>query len=437
MSGGIFHGGPSRVWHPYTSHSMAANGLPVIVRGKGVYLFDEDGNRYLDAISSWWCCNLGHGHPRVAAAIRAQTDALQHSILGGLSHPRAEELAAALAKLMPDDRRHVLFGSDGASAVEAALKIAVQFWNNTGRPGKTRFACLHNAYHGDTLGAVSVGYMDTFHRPFRDMVFPVHQAESPCCTQCRYDKSPDSCDVECMVSMEEILDRNSDELAAVIVEPLCQGAGGMRMHSPRYLDRLHERCREYSVLLIVDEIAMGMGRTGSMFAFEQAAIDPDIVCVGKGLSAGSLPISATLVSDRLFETFSDGPEDHTFYHGHTFAGNPIAAAAAVETLAVYEEDAIVDRSRALGRVLAEELSPLSESEQVIDVRCLGMVGAVELGIAPGDPDGAALAATTRSALMKEGILTRPLGNVIYLMLPLVTPENVLVDAVRALRKAVG
>ena len=437
MSGAAFHGGSSHVWHPYTKHSTAAGGLPVIVRGEGVYLFDEAGNRYLDAISSWWCCNLGHGHPRIAAAIRAQAGTLEHSILGGLSHPRAEELADALARLMPDGRRHVLFGSDGASAVEAALKIAVQFWNNTGRPGKTRFACLHDAYHGDTLGAVSVGYVDTFHRPFRDMVFPVHQAESPCCTQCRYDKSPASCDVECMGSMEDILDRNSDKLAAVIVEPLCQGAGGMRMHSPRYLRRLGKRCREHEVLLILDEIAMGMGRTGSMFAFEQAGIDPDIVCVGKGLSAGSLPISATVVRDRLFDTFSDGPEDHTFYHGHTFAGNPIAAAAAVETLAVYEEDSIVDRSRALGRVLAEELAPLSESGQALDVRCVGMVGAVELGRAPGDPDAPALAAATRSALMEEGILTRPLGNVIYLMLPLVTPEDVLVEAVRALRNAVG
>jgi len=429
--------GASHVWHPYTRHSAAEGALPVIVRGEGVYLLDSAGRRYLDAISSWWCCNLGHGHPRIVEAIRTQAGELQHSILGGLSHPCAVELADRIARLMPDQQRHVFFGSDGASAVEAALKIAVQFRHNMGQPDKQKFVSLENAYHGDTLGAVSVGYMESFHRPFRNVVTEAFRAESPCCTTCAHGKTPGSCSLECFDSMDRILREHADELTAVIIEPLCQGAGGMRVYSPRYLRKLRERCTEEDVLLVADEIATGMGRTGRMFAFEHAGVDPDIVCLGKGLAAGYLPISATVVRDRIFETFSDLPEDNTFYHGHTFAGNPIAAAAALEALRIYEEDDIVGNARRLGCILQDEISAPAGADGVADVRCLGMIGAVELGNGPGDPDGSTRAAKVKEAMLEKGILTRPLGNVIYLMLPLVTPEEVLRKAVQALRDAVG
>ena len=424
------------LWHPYTKHSAHETGpFPLITRGEGVYLFDTDGKRYLDAISSWWACNLGHGHPRLVAAIRKQAGELEHSILGNLSHPRAIELADRLAALFPGSPRRVFFAGDGASAVEAALKIAVQYRHNTGRPEKNRFASLKNAYHGDTLGAVSVGYLDSFHKPFKPVTFPVHQADSPCCAACEFGRTPDTCDLDCFVSMKTTVEENADELAAVIVEPLCQGAGGIRIYAPKYLTALRALCDEHDVLLIADEIAMGFGRTGRMFACEHAGIEADIVCVGKGLSGGCLPISATVAKETIYETFEDTPEDHTFYHGHSFAGNPIAAAAALAALDVYEEEDIVGRAAALGEVLCGEMTRLAELDAVKNVRCLGMVGAAELADGP-DKTGAERAQLVRAELLEQGILLRPLSNVVYLMLPLVTPEDVLREAVSALGAAI-
>lgn len=423
------------LWHPYTRHSAARDGaLPMITRGEGVYLYDAAGRRYLDAISSWWACNLGHNHPRLVEAIVRQTRELQHSILGNLSHPRAIELASRLAALFPDGRR-VLFAGDGACAVEAALKVALQYWHNLDRPGKCKFAALDFAYHGDTLGAVAVGYLDAFHQAFKPVVFPVFQAPSPCCGTCAFHESREACLEECFDTMRLIVREHAHELAAVIIEPMCQGAGGMRMHAPEYLRRLGDLCREHDVLLIADEVAMGFGRTGRMFAFEHAGIVPDIVCLGKGLSGGYLPISATVVSERIFDTFSDSPDDHTLYHGHTFAGNPIAAAAGVETLRVYEEDGIVARAASMGRVLAEELALLKDLPGVRNVRWLGMIGVVELE-EDREKRGAQRAARIRDRLRSEGILLRPLGSVVYVMPPLIIAGPVLRDLVQTVGRAV-
>jgi adenosylmethionine-8-amino-7-oxononanoate aminotransferase len=423
------------IWHPYTRHSVIdAAPLPIITRGEGVYLYDTEGRRYLDAISSWWACNLGHNHPRLVEAIVRQTRELQHSILGNLSHPRAIELADRLTALFPDDRR-VLFAGDGACAVEAALKIALQYWYNIDRPEKHKFATLDFAYHGDTLGAISVGHLESFHKPFESVLFPVFQAPSPCCGTCAFHQAGETCLEECFDAMRLIIREHAHELAAVIVEPMCQGAGGMRIYAAEYLKRLGELCRAMNVLLIVDEVAMGFGRTGRMFAFEHGGIVPDIVCLGKSLSGGYLPMSATVVRAGIFETFRDVPQDHTFYHGHTFAGNPIAAAAAVETLRIYEEEGIVSRAAALGVVLAEALAPLKDLPGVRNVRWLGMIGVVELG-EDGQGGGALRAARIRDRLRQEGILLRPLGKVIYVMPPLVTPEPVLRDLVRALERAI-
>ena len=393
----------SHIWHPYTRFStFAVDPLPLIVRGKGIYLYDDKGARYVDAISSWWACALGHGHPRIVAAIQKQAAELQHSILGNLSHPRAAELAEKLAGLMPTPGRHILFSSDGASAVEAALKIALQYWHNIGRPGKRRFAALEAGYHGDTLGAVGVGYLEHFHKPFDSVVSPAFRT------------SPQR---DGFSGMADLIAEHADELAAVIVEPLCQAAAGMKMYPSDYLAKLAKLCRERDVLLIMDEVAMGFGRTGRMFAFEHAGIDPDIVCVGKALSAGYLPISAAIVKDAIHGTFSDKPTDHTFYHGHTFCGNPVAAAAALEALSIYEEEDIPAKAAAMETLFKHFLAPLSNLPFVQDVRCLGAIAAVEL-----KPESPVPAVTrphrVRMALLAEGILLRPLGNVVYLMPPL-------------------
>lgn len=421
------------IWHPYTRFSaLAAAPLPLITRGEGVYLYDSEGRRYLDAISSWWACNLGHGHPRIIEAITRQAHELQHSILGNLSHPRAVELATMLGALFPDDRR-VMFASDGSCAVEAALKIALQYWYNIGERGKTRFVALDFAYHGDTLGAVSVGYLEHFHKAFKPSLFPVLQAPSPCCGTCAFHESEEVCTSECFEAMRSLLHRHAHEIAAVIIEPMCQGSGGMRFQNPEYLRRLAALCRETGVLLIADEIAVGMGRTGQMWASDHAGIAADIVCVGKSLSAGYLPISAAVAKASLYDTFRDQPDDHTFYHGHTFAGNPIAAAAAIETLRVYESEGIVAQAAAMGRILAAELQELAGIAGVRNVRSLGMIGVVELVDQDGGC-GTRRAGRVRDRLRENGILLRPLGPVLYVMPPLTIPEPVLRYLVQALAK---
>ena len=389
------------VWHPYTRFSTLTEEPPLlIVRGKGIHLFDVEGRHFVDAIASWWCCALGHSHPQIIAAIEEQSRELQHSILGNLSHPRAVELAAQLAALMPTPDRHVLFASDGASAVEQALKIALQYRHNIGQPRRTRFAALRGAYHGDTLGAVSVGFVDEFHHVFRPLLMPAVTLPLPDATGA-------------FATAQKILDEHVAELTAVIVEPLCLGAAGMRMYPAEWLATLAAWCKTNDVLLIVDEIAMGFGRTGKMFAFEHAGADPDIVCVGKALSAGYLPISATIVRDAIYQTFADCPDDRTFQHGHTFCGNPIAAAAALATLRVFAAGKIVEQVAENGRRLAATLAPLAKLPQVKDVRCLGLIAAVELR-----PDDPLRSRHIRKILFERGVLLRPLGNVVYLLPPL-------------------
>ena len=417
------------LWHPYTNKSaMDGTPFPMITRGEGPYLYDSNGVQYLDAISSWWCCNLGHGHPRLVRAIKDQADQLQHSILGNLTHPRAIELADKLVGTFPDRNRRVFFSSDGASAVEAALKIAVQYWHNIGRPERCRFISLSGAYHGDTLGAMSVGFVEDFHKPFKSIVFKACRAEAPFCAECRWESTAHNCNIKCLDSMKALFKRHSDKLAAVIVEPLCRGAAGMRIYSPKYLKGVAELCRNENVPLIVDEIATGMGRTGKMYAFEHAGIDPDIVCVGKGLSAGYLPISAVVVKNRLYDTFADVPADHTFYHGHTFAGNPIACAAALETLAIYEEEKIVERAARLGKVLGEEVESLRDLPGASALRHLGMIAAVDV----------AWADKVRKRLWEQDhILIRPLGRSVYLMLPLIVDEAIIRSTVGSLRNAIA
>ncbi len=405
------------LWHPYTRASSLREGFPVMVRGEGIHLVDAEGRRYVDAIASWWAVNLGHSDARLVEAITVQAGRLQHSILGNLSHDRAVELAAELVRWFPDARRQVFFASDGASAVEAALKIAVSYWAHCGYAGRHRLAALQDGYHGDTLGAVSVGYLPQFHQALQPLLFDVLRADSPDCAHCPAGRRRGRCRCECFASMQAIFDRYASELAAVIVEPLCQGAAGMRVYPAEYLRRLGEACRQTGVLLIVDEVAMGFGRTGRMFAFEHAGVDPDIVCLGKGLSGGMLPISATVVKDALYRRFNDQRVDRTFYHGHTFGGNPIAAAAALQTLAIYREDGVVARAARLGRYLARRLTPLRRVPGVQDVRCLGMLAAVELAARDGQ-SGSERAQVVRRRLLEQSILIRPLGPVVYLMPPL-------------------
>lgn len=416
-----------RIWHPYTRESARPEtGWPVIVRGEGIHLFDENGDRYVDAISSWWACALGHSNPRLTSAIARQSAILQHSILGNLSHPPALHLAEALCALMPTPDRRVHFASDGSSAVEAALKIAIQYGANRGRPERRRLVSLEGAYHGDTLGAMTVGDQPSFHAAFREMLF--HSCPIP------VPSSPDQED-ECLRRARDAISAHAGELAAMIVEPMCQGAAGMRMYSARFLSALADVCRTHGLLLIADEIAMGFGRTGRMFAFEHAGLDPDLVCVGKAISGGMLPLSAVIVRDAIADTFTGGHPDRMFAHGHTFAGNPVACAVALEALRIYREERMAERTARLGDRLREALSVLRSHEDVKEVRTLGLIGAVEFRDTPYT-SGAVRAGQVRDALLRLGVLARPLGAVIYLMPPLTIREDELDALTQALIAAV-
>ena len=408
------------VWHPYTRHSGLERNFPVIEHGDGSYLYDADGTQYFDGIASWWCCSLGHSHPGIVDAIRTQAGRLQHSILGNLSHPTAIHLAGRIAALLPSRPRHVFYGSDGASAVEAALKIAVQYWDQMGQPGRHRFISLCGAYHGDTLGAVSLGFVDAFHHSFAPVVFDSYTASPPCEGVHGYGLEEHTCGAACLGTMLNLIEEHASKLAAVIVEPLCQGAAGMVMYGPGYLSRLAECCAQHNVLLIVDEIATGFGRTGRMFAHEHAGIDPDIVCIGKALSGGALPISAAVVTDTIYDTFRDDEQDRTFYHGHTFGGNPVACAAALAALDAYAEESFWTRLKHNTAILGEALRELLSLPGIVDARCLGMIAAVEFEAPP---------ARMHTDLVDQGILLRPLGNVIYLMPPLNTEPEIMQSVV--------
>ncbi len=407
-----------RIFHPYTPFSAVEQGLPNIVRGEGIYLFDDRSRRYVDVVSSWWACALGHGHPKIVEAVQRQAATLDHSILGGLTHPGALELADRLARLMPTPDRHVVFASDGCSAVEAALKIAIQYFYHTGRPEKCRIIGMEQAYHGDSLGALGAGFVEGFHRPFRRVV--------PRCAQLPF-PVPTASDPDGFEPSRRVLDKYAGQLAAVIIEPLCLGSAGMKMYPAGYLKKLAADCAARDVLLIVDEVAMGFGRTGKRFAFDHAGIDPDLVCVGKALTAGTMPLSACLVKDAIHATFGDRPEDHSFYHGNTFAGHPIGCAAALAALDVYEAGDFVARIAERATQMRQWMQPMEELACVKELRFLGLIGAVEL-----TSECRERVPAIKRSLWEQGYLFRPLGTTFYLLPPLVIGETELKTAVDAL-----
>ncbi|VGO16791.1 Adenosylmethionine-8-amino-7-oxononanoate aminotransferase [Pontiella desulfatans] len=408
----------NKIFHPYTTFSALKNTLPNMVRGEGIYLFDDAGNRYVDIVSSWWACALGHGHPKVVKAIQEQAAVLQHSITGSLTHPNVLALAERLAALMPTPERHSVFASDGCSAVEAAIKIAIQYWYNVGQPEKTWVIGMDQGYHGDSMGALGAGFVDGFHKPFEHAVS--HPAKLP---------FPIDGDFE---PGRKVIEAHRGKLAAVIVEPLCLGSAGMKIYPADYLKELADCCAENDVLLIIDEVAMGFGRTGKRFAFNHAGIDPDMVCLGKGLTAGYMPLSACVVKDKLYHTFTDeGEKDCTFYHGNTYAGHPIGCAAALAALDIYEAEGTVERGAEMAKKMKQWMQPMADLECVKELRFLGMIGVVEL-----KPETKPLIPKIKQSLFEQGYLFRPLGTMFYLMPPLVISDDELKAAVYALQQTI-
>ena len=408
---------PLKIWHPFTNSAL--DPAPIeIERAEGVWLYAKDGRKIIDAVSSWWVNLHGHGNPRIAEAIAKQARNMEHVILAGFTHEPAEELADGLRKWVAPSLTHLFFSDDGSTAVEVALKLAAQHFSNTGRSEKREFVALEHGYHGDTAGAMSVSDDSPFTDPFRSMRYPVHRVHSAYCYRCPVGLRRESCHIECAGQLETLLEERGDKVAAVIVEPLLQAAGGMIVHPVEFLQRVRHACSKHDVLLIADEVLTGFGRTGKMFACDLAGVAPDLMCLSKGITGGFLPMGVTLCSDRVEAAFQSENRLHTFYHGHSYTGNALACAAANASLRIFDQEPVFERIAVMAEINSERLAELKKFPQVGEVRQVGTIGAIELRA-----DDAGYLSAMRPKLyqffLERGVLLRPLGNVVYVLPPYV------------------
>ena len=439
------------LWHPCTQmrdHGPGAPGVPMlpVARGEGAWLVGHDGRRWLDAISSWWTNLFGHANPRIGAAIKDQLDRLEHVIFAGFTHEPAIRLAEELLRVAPPGLARVFYADNGSSAIEVALKMSFHYWRNTGRPGKTRFIALTGSYHGETLGALSVTDVPLYRATYAPLLGEPVFVASPDAYEREPGESPRDCALRRLGDMRAALARHADEVCAVIVEPLVQCAAGMRMHDAAYLSGLRALCDEFGVHLIADEIAVGFGRTGTLFACEQGGVTPDFLCLSKGLTGGFLPLSAVLTTRAVYDAFyADYASGKAFLHSHSYTGNPLACRAALATLAIFRDEPVLERNRDLARRLAARLQRFAGRPHVAEVRQTGMIAAVELAqdAATRIPFPAHERRGLRAYLraLERGVLLRPLGNVVYFMPPyVIAPDEIdfMVDvADDAIRHAVA
>ncbi len=426
----------AHIWHPFTQMKDYETIEPlVIVRGEGIYLYDADNNRYMDTISSWWSSLLGHCNPAISKALSNQSLQLDHVHFSGFTHPFAAEVIQNLTQLLPKSLSRFFFSDDGSTAVEVALKMSFQYWNNLGNKCKTKFVMLNNAYHGDTLGAVSVGGVEDYHKLFKPLMFHSYRAIAPDCSLCPHRKSNitgnahhTGCSLECFGDIEAILKKHHQEVAAVIVEPLLQGAGGMKVYPPEFLNRLREICNHYDVLLIFDEVATGFGRTGTMFALEQTSVVPDIVCLSKGLTAGYIPLSLTVCTEKIYAAFYDDYDSHkTFFHGHSYTANPLACSVAIAGMQELNRKNLPASAKEILRHFHKHLDEWQKYDFIRDIRHLGFVGAIDL--VKSRSKNIPFAESLRIGYqiyhesLKKGLVLRPLGNTIYWFLPLIVTQN--------------
>lgn len=429
----------AHVWHPCTQMKDHED-VPMIPirRGEGVWLEAFDGRRYLDAVSSWWVNLFGHANPRINTAVREQLDALEHVIFAGFTHEPAAELAESLVRIAPPGLTRCFFADNGSAAVEVAVKMSFHYWRNVGKPRKTRFVTLSNSYHGETLGALAVGNVELYKAIYRPLLMDVITVPSPDCYERAAGEPWAEHSRRKFAAMERVLAEQGDEIAAVIVEPLVQCAGGMRMYDPVYLTLLREACTRHGVHLIADEIAVGFGRTGTMFACEQANVTPDYLCLSKGLTGGYLPLSVVMTRETIYDAFYDEyTRMNAFLHSHSYTGNPLACAAARASLAIFESDGIVEKNRLLAAHMGAKARELESHAHVAEVRQHGMICAIEF--VADKATRTPYAWQERRGLrvyrhaLERGALLRPVGNVIYFMPPyVITPDEIdfLVDVAR-------
>lgn len=414
------------LWHPFTQQlDWEAEPQVIIDRAEGSFLIDTAGRRYLDGVSSLWVNVHGHGRPEINRAIAAQLDLVAHSTFLGLTHRPGIELAQRLVGIAPGGLARVFYSDTGAAAVEIALKMAFQYWQQCGhpRPSKTRFFALQNGYHGDTIGAMSVGGIEAFQEIYRPLLFPTEKPPSAYCYRCHLAKRYPSCEMACLEQVERVIATHADELAAVVMEPLVQAAAGILVFPPGYTRSVWEIAKRYGVLFIADEVATGFGRTGAMFACQQEGIEPDLMAVGKGISGGYLPLAATLATEEVYRSFLGGvQEGRTFYHGHTYTGNPLGCAAALASLDLFEADQTLDRLQPKIAQMRQELERFRNLPLVGDVRQCGFMAGIEL--VRDRPSRAPFAIHERVGIQvikdarRRGAMLRPLSDVVVLMPPL-------------------
>lgn len=431
-------------WHPFTQMKEWVEGDPLIIeRGEGAKLYDTNGREYIDGVSSLWCNVHGHCRPEIDEAIRRQLGLIAHTTMLGLSGPPAIELAARLTKMAPGKLEKVFYSDSGSEAMEIALKMAFQSWKQRGDEKRDTYITLDNGYHGDTIGSVSLGGISLFHGVYGPLLFKAIHAPSPYCYRCPLGLEKKTCEMKCLSKMGDLLRENSSRVAAVVVEPLVQGAGGIIVHPRGYLAGVRELCNEYGVPLICDEVAVGFGRTGKMFACQHEGVEPDLMAVAKGLTGGYLPLAATLATNQIYEAFLGKHEEFkTFFHGHTYTGNALCCAAAHATLDIFEKENTIQKIQPRVEQISARLENFRALIHAGDVRQCGMIAAVELvknaatkeDFAPAEKVGIRV---TREA-RERGLITRPLGNVIVIMPPLCISESeldsmlgILYDSIKA------
>jgi adenosylmethionine---8-amino-7-oxononanoate aminotransferase len=418
-----------RVWHPYTEMGsyIATTDPLVVARAAGSRLFDVDGRSFLDANSSWWVSALGHNHPRLVAALGRQAEQLCHCSLAGITHPEAALLADELVQIAPRGLERVFFSDNGSTSIEVAVKLAVQFAAQNGAPKRRRFLALEGAFHGETVGATSLGGVELFRRPFAGILFDCVHVAPPANGEA-YHKAFDD--------LDRALRAAPDEIAAVVLEPRVQGAAGMRIYSDDFLRHVRRRCDEHDVLLVYDEVFSGYGRTGPMWACHASGTSPDLLCLAKGFSGGMFPMAATLATERLFQGFV-GDKSRTFFYGHTYCGNPLGAAVAREVLRVYRDEHILERAAPKARAIADAFAALADLPRLSSVRALGMIGAVDLVGAEGTAGYLAEAGwRVYQAALRRGLYLRPLGNVVYVAPALNIPDRDLEELLGKVREAI-
>ncbi len=421
------------LWHPFTQmRCFEQEELLIIERGEGVYLYDQQGNRYLDGVSSLWANVHGHRRQELDNALEIQLGKIAHCTMLGLANIPAINLARSLVEITPPGLNRVFFSDNGSTAVEVALKMAYQYWQLKGERQRRRFLKLKEAYHGDTLGAVAVGGIDLFHEIFKDLLFPTFEAPNPYCYRCA---DQENCQNQCFKALEELVNAMHAEIAAIIVEPVMQGAAGMIPQPPGYLKRVREIANQYGLLLIADEVATGFGRTGKMFACEHEDVSPDILCLAKGITGGYLPMAATLATDEIYQMFlGEFDEFKAFFHGHTYTGNPLAAAVAVASLQLFREEHVLDNLQEKIAYLSSRLAEWVHNPHIGDIRQRGFMVGIELVLDKATKESFPLKQRQGHqvilAARKLGAILRPLGDVVVLMPPLCISMEELQDLPR-------